>query len=469
MRSLQGRLLASVLGVACAVWLLAAGWTWFGAQHELDELLDGHLAQAAALVISRQAEHGNRAGHGEHEHEHDQVRDHDDDDDARHPAATLHRYAPRVAFQVWQDGQLVARSGTAPEHAFAAATSGFSSVEHDGVRWRVFAAPGRDPSSQVWVGERLDARDAILRAVLRGQLAPLALALPLLGLAVWAAVRASLVPLRQLRQAVLARAPQATSALHLPATPAELAPLVDALNELFARIAQLIEAERRFTADAAHELRTPIAAIRMQAQVAQAATQDAERQRALSATLAGCDRAAHLVEQLLTLARVEGNDGAPAPQTLDLAALARRVAAEVAPQALARRQQLELHADQPCAVVGHAALLGVLLRNLLDNACRYSPEGARIELRLDEHAGRPRCQVADSGPGLSDADRARLGERFFRVLGSEQPGSGLGWSIVRRIAQLHGLRIDVARSPELGGLQVTLTWPAATPSSTPSP
>ncbi|WP_374593704.1 ATP-binding protein [Aquabacterium sp.] len=462
MRSLQGRLLAGVLGVAVAVWLLAAAWTWFGAQHELDELLDGHLAQAAALVISRQSEGGERDHHRGHSRGHAD----DDDDDPRHPAATLHRYAPRVAFQVWQDGQLVARSGTAPEQPFATAASGFSSVEHDGVRWRVFGAPGRDPGSQVWVGERLDARDAILRAVLRGQLAPLALALPLLGLAVWVAVRASLGPLRELRQAVIERAPQATTALNLPQAPAELAPLVAALNELFARIAQLIEAERRFTADAAHELRTPIAAIRMQAQVAQAATQDAERQRALSATLTGCDRAAHLVEQLLTLARVEGSDGAPAPQALDLAALARRVAAEVAPQALARRQQLELHADQPSAVVGHEALLSVLLRNLLDNACRYSPAGARIELRIDAHAGQPRCQVADSGPGLSDADRARLGERFFRVLGNEQPGSGLGWSIVRRVAQLHGLQIDVARSPALGGLQVTLTWPVAMPSST---
>ena len=458
--SLQGRLLISVLGMALAVWLLAAAWTWVGAQHELDELLDGHLAQAAALVISQQGSTGHPTG------EHDDHADEHASDDALAP--TLHRYAPRVAFQVWHDGQLLTRSGNAPAQPLAPHTRGFGTVQIDGAAWRVFAAPGRAPDMQVWVGERLDARASILHAVLRGQLAPLALALPLLALAVWLAVRASLLPLRRLQRAVLTREPRSLQALALPEAPSELAPLVEALNELFARIAQLIEAERRFTADAAHELRTPIAAIRMQAQVAQAATLDPDRQRALAATLAGCDRATHLVEQLLTLARIEGADDAPAPQAFDLPALARRVAAELAPQALGRRQQLELIADQPCTVVGHAALLGVLLRNLLDNASRYSPDGARIELRIDTHAGQPRCQVADSGPGLSDADRARLGERFFRVLGNEQPGSGLGWSIVRRIAQLHGLQIDVARSPALGGLQVTLTWPAAAPSSTPS-
>lgn len=450
--SLQNRLLLWVLGVSMATWLLAAAWTWRSAQHELDELLDGHLAQAAALLISQQGSDGH--ARGEHEH--------DDDEGALDKAPSLHRYAPRVTFQVWHEGQLLTRSANAPTQPLASNTHGFSTVLIDGISWRVFAAQGCAHDMQVWVGERLDARSAILQAVLRGQFAPLALALPLMALAVWAAVRASLGPLRRLRRAVETREPQSLQTLALPDAPAELAPLVTALNDLFARIASLIEAERRFTADAAHELRTPIAAIRMQAQVAQAASDDPQRQRALSATLAGCDRATHLVEQLLTLSRVEASNAGASHATtspIDLTALARRVMADVAPAAMAKHQDVELLAPQPCTVLGHEALLGVLLRNLLDNAIRYSPEGAAVHVIVDAINGQAHCVVADSGPGLSDAEQARLGERFFRVLGTDQPGSGLGWSIVRRIADLHALTIEVSRSTTLGGLQVSLTWP----------
>jgi len=180
--SLQSRLLISVLGMALAVWLLAAAWTWIGAQHELDELLDGHLAQAAALVISQQGSTGHPTG------EHDDHADEHASDDALAP--TLHRYAPRVAFQVWHDGQLLTRSGNAPAQPLAPHTRGFGTVQIDGAAWRVFAAPGRAPDMQVWVGERLDARASILHAVLRGQLAPLALALPLLALAGWGVAQA---------------------------------------------------------------------------------------------------------------------------------------------------------------------------------------------------------------------------------------------------------------------------------------
>ncbi len=449
--SLQNRLLLWVLGVSTATWLLAATWTWRSAQHELDELLDGHLAQAAALLISQQGSDGHRH--------------HDDDEDALNQAPSLHRYAPRVTFQVWHDGQLLTRSANAPAQPLASSTRGFSTVQIDGASWRVFAAQGRAHDMQVWVGEHVDARGEILQAVLRGQFAPLALALPAMTLAVWWAVRTSLGPLRRLRRAVETRGPRSLQALDLPDAPSELAPLIAALNELFARIGRLLEAERRFTADAAHELRTPIAAIRMQAQVAQAASDSPARQHALSATLAGCDRATHLVEQLLALSRIEASgagtvdSASSAPSLVDLSALSRRVVAEVAPAALARHQSIELHAPQPCNALGHDALLGMLLRNLLDNAVRYSPDGAAIHAIVDVVNGRAHCLVADSGPGLSEADQARLGERFFRVLGTDQPGSGLGWSIVRRIADLHALTIEVSRSPALGGLQVSLTWP----------
>jgi two-component system sensor histidine kinase QseC len=225
-----------------------------------------------------------------------------------------------------------------------------------------------------------------------------------------------------------------------------------------------METERRFTADAAHELRTPIAAIRAQAQVAlSSATNDDVRQVALQDTLVGCDRASRVVEQLLTMARVEGpQDVASEPFRLDQ--LAQQILADLTPEALKRGQTLELLAPEPLQVNGQSTLWQILLRNLMDNALRYSPNGATVRMqaqRLDN--GQIQVTVQDSGPGLLPEDLARLGERFFRVLGTSASGSGLGWSIVRRIAALQRLDVHAGKSAELGGLQVTLRYPQNAP------
>jgi len=441
--SLQGRLLLLVLGMVAGVWLVTAVVTWVDVRRELDELLDGHLAQAAALLVVQQ------------------VHDIEDDDDGV-DTPSLHRYAPKVAFQVFHKGRLALRSANAPAAPMVADgerfKSGFRTLTIDGLTWRVFAAQGAKRNVQVYVGEQTDSRAAILWAVLRGTLWPMLAALPLLALAAWWAVRSGVAPLRRLARTLAERQPQALHPVVVAGAPAEMTPMLDSLNALFGRIAGLMDAERRFTADAAHELRTPIAAIRAQAQVALAESDDALRRHALEATLAGCDRATRLVEQLLTLSRLE--EGATTPTgPVDLSALTRREVAEAAPRALEQQQTIELDAAAPCPVQGDATLLAVLVRNLVDNAVRYSPQGARIRVAAARHGGGVRLRVEDSGPGLAEADLARLGERFFRVIGSGQSGSGLGWSIVRRIAAAHQAKVGVARSSELGGLAVTVDWP----------
>ena len=234
--------------------------------------------------------------------------------------------------------------------------------------------------------------------------------------------------------------------------------MLDALNGLFERIAELLELERRFTADAAHELRTPIAAIRAQAQVALGASADAERLHALQATLQGCDRATRLVDQLLTLSRLESGTE-HALVAVDLAALARQVVADAAPLALGKHQAIEVNATGPSTVRGDTTLLSVMMRNLVDNAIRYSPRGATVKLAISTAQGAVRLSIDDSGPGMSPADMKRIGERFFRVVGSGQDGSGLGWSIVRRIAAVHRAVVRVAGSTSLGGLSVDVEFP----------
>lgn len=439
--SLQRRLLMLVLGIVTSVWLTTAWLTWFDASHELDELLDGHLAQAAAILVVQQGREVEEVNHGV-------------------DAPSLHHYAPKVAFQMFHEGQLVMRSTNAPLQPLAGTKkdfkAGFDTVQIGDTTWRIFSAYGAESDVQIYVGEKTESRASILWAVLRGTLLPMAIALPLLALALWWAVHRSMAPMRQLGLTLARRQPSALEPLDLDGVPSEIAPMVDALNSLFERIGTLIESERRFTADASHELRTPIAGIRAQAQVALGETDDGLRRHALNNTLEGCDRAIRLVDQLLTLSRLEAS-AMPALADLDLSAVVRRVVGDIAHKAIGKGQSLELDAAQPCHVPGNETLLTVLVRNLVDNAVRYSPASARIRVTVQWNQGHMTLRVEDSGPGLSDADLKRLGERFFRVTGSDENGSGLGWSIVKRIATVHRLQLHVDRSKELGGLAVTVT------------
>jgi two-component system sensor histidine kinase QseC len=440
--SLQHRLLAGILGVVVCVWLGTALMIWLDARHELDELLDSHLAQAAAVLVVQQAPEIGDEDHG-----------------AGIDAPTLHRYAPKVAFQVFHEGRLALCSANAPATPMVQGgkpfQTGFDTVHIGGAAWRVFAAYGAENDVQVFVGEELASRDHILWAVLRSTLWPMAVALPLLALALWWTVSRGMAPLRQLGAALAQRQPDALSPVVLDGAPSEVATMVDALNALLARIGALLESERRFTADASHELRTPIAAIRAQAQVTLAESDDALRRHALTNTLAGCDRASRLVDQLLTLSRLEAAQ-APAMADVDLSALSRQVVADLAAKAVGKGQTLALDAPAPCPVPGNETLLAVLVRNLVDNAVRYSPAHAQIQVRVSQNAGQVVLRVEDSGPGLDAAQQARLGERFFRVPGQVESGSGLGWSIVQRIAAVHRLDVRVQRATALGGLAVEI-------------
>jgi two-component system, OmpR family, sensor histidine kinase QseC len=438
-RSLQGRLLVLVTGVVAAVWLVATALTWQDARREIDQLLDSHLAQAAALLVMQQAQAA--------------------DDDETLDAPILHPYAPKVVFQIFHEGRLGMHSANAPAQPMVPPqeTSGFWTVQIDGKAWRVFATPGVQHDVEVYVGEQIDSRTSILLAVMRSAFWPMAVALPVLALVTWWAVRRGAAPLRDLGRMLARRDPRALDPVQMNRAPQEMQPMLDALNRLFDRIQAVLGAERRFTADAAHELRTPIAAIKAQAQVAMAEDDAGLRRHALLGLLEGCDRAVHLVDQLLLLSRLEA--GAPTDSAaVDLGTLAKRVVADIAPQSIGKLQQLELDAPETCVVLGNEVLLASLIRNLVDNAVRYSPARARIVVSLSRRNERVVLGVEDGGAGLSHDDLRRLGERFFRAQGNGQSGSGLGWSIVQRIASAHGAEIDVGRSRVLGGLRVEVSF-----------
>jgi len=239
--------------------------------------------------------------------------------------------------------------------------------------------------------------------------------------------------------------------------PDEVAPLVGALNALLQRLSSSRDAQRAFVSDAAHELRSPLTALKLQLQLLQRAP-DADARDAAIATLGeGIERAARLVEQLLTLARSEpGASAAPFEQS-DLSALVRSAVSDVVPLAHARGSTLELFAEERIDVLGDPAALSALARNLADNAVRYSPPGARIELRVASEAGAPILQVDDSGPGVPRDEREHVFDRFYRRASSTEPGTGLGLAIVRGVAERHGAAVELGESP-LGGLRVTVRF-----------
>lgn len=316
-------------------------------------------------------------------------------------------------------------------------------------------------SAAHFVKERNEVASEIAQQLLK----PMLFALPALALLLVIAIGFALAPLHRLARDVAARTPDRLDPLPTESLPTEVAPLVTRLNSLFADIMRALENERRFTADAAHELRTPLAALKAQAQVALASVDAAERQRALTQILVGCDRATHLVVQLLTLARLDADTPHPM-QELALRPIAEEVLAMSAGEAIEHRCDLVLH-DGDAHVRGDALLLQVLLRNLVDNALRHGG-GTQIDVSITRNGDGAVLTVSDNGRGIARDEHSLVQQRFYRSTstdsGEDTAGSGLGLSIVRRIIELHGgtLNLDTPDSGKGVSLLVHLPLSAGT-------
>lgn len=442
MPSLRRRLLVLLSGTVLLAWAATAIFSYFDARHEIGEMLDAHLAQSAGLIAAQL--------------------EHEIDDDKANKLPRRYKQERKIAFQVWDgSGALRLSSASAPQTRLSARDEGFADAVIEGKRWRIFSRRDESGRFLVQVGERYELRDELAESVAGHLMHPLAIALPALALLIWLAVGAGLAPLARLAGEVGRRAPDNLAPLEGSRAPREVRPLLGALNDLFARLRASLEQERRFTADAAHELRTPLAAVKTQAQVALAAADAKERAHALAQVVTGADRAAHLVEQLLALARLDPQTALAQAPGVSLSALAAECVAELAPAAAQKGIEVGLVAADAGLVAGDSTLLAVLLRNLVDNAVRYSASGGEVEVRVARDGGTVLLCVADSGPGIPAAEHIRVFERFYRVLGSGAEGSGLGLSIVRRIADLHRASIALADGPGGRGLVVSVRFPAA--------
>jgi two-component system sensor histidine kinase QseC len=337
-------------------------------------------------------------------------------------------------FQVWRNGTTLGlHSQHAPDTPLSTVRDGFSDATIGGTRWRVFSTWDARSRVLVQVAEQNYERDELATAVARNFVVPLAITLPMLGLVIWVAVGRATQSLTHVNQQVASRSADNLTPLDVADAPSEIGALVTSLNQLFARVQGLIEQERRFTADAAHELRTPLAGIRAQAQVALGATADAERAHALDGVVAGCNRAAHTVEQMLTLARLAPDAVSFQPAQVEIGAVLKDTISDLAQAALAKGMDVELTHEQDVLVSGDPGLLAILFRNLIDNAVRYSPPATRVAIQIEPGDDEALVRITDAGSGISASERANIGRRFYRAPGTQAPGSGLGLSIVHRI------------------------------------
>ena len=433
--SLRARLLWFLLAAIVATAVVQVSVTYRTARAEADEIFDYHMQQMAlalraGLPVGGPGTMGNSF-----------VDDHEFE----------------FAVQVWTDNGLQVFQSTARAALPQRAVLGFTNVQAQGTTWRVYSMQAQ--SQVIQVAQDLAARRAMAGTLALRTVLPIAVMAPLLMLLVWWVVGASLHPVSRVRRQLAARQADELGAISEEGLPDEIRPLVRELNGLFGRVRGAFEAQQSFVADAAHELRSPLAALKLQVQGLQRASDDTMRALAVARLGAGVDRATRLVEQLLVLARQQASAAAsPAPQAVALADIARGAVADAAPAAQARDIDLGLGEADEGTVLGHAEALRILLRNLLDNAIKYSPAGGKVDLEVVRTGDRLQLVVEDSGPGIPAADRERVLDRFHRGAGTGVAGSGLGLAIVKAIAELHGASLRLGHSVRLGGLSVELSF-----------
>lgn len=355
--------------------------------------------------------------------------------------------------QIWtHNGQLIYSS--MEETGPPLQEPGLHRLQWNGSVWRTFTLTDRERMIQV--ATTTEHRWVAFVEYVPWLLAPLAMLLALLGFLIRATVTGALSPLQQLRQELGTRDAVLLTPVDPQGMPDEIRPLVDTLNQLLAKVESLLATQRQFLADVAHELNTPLAAIKLQAQLAQRA-QTGHRPMALDELQAGIDRAVHLVSQLLQMARLEPEAHQIPHAAVDLNRLARDRVMAFSAQADELGIDLGLEAEAQLSVTGDRNALRVLLDNLIDNALRYSPPGARVDVRLGLEDDRPMLAVVDNGPGIADGDKTLALERFVRLRPADTSGSGLGLAIVRQIAQQHHARLSLLDTPG-GGLTVRVVW-----------
>lgn len=442
--SLRSRLLVMLVALTTALFTLSVLQNWHTNREASNRLFDDSLKESAGLLL--------------------QLAQHEISEHGRVLGIELLKAETQPGpygfrFQIWspdmRGGYHSEQLPTTPLLPFE--VDGFGWTEINGARWRAYSTWNREHTVQIQIAQALSGRQALDRwALLQGAAGAMLLLLAACAL-IWAVLSASMRPLQRTADSVGERSEQDLRSVEAVEAPREVMPLIAALNRLLDRIRTAMERERRFTADAAHELRTPLAAIRANAQVLVGARDAAERDATAADLLASVDRATRMVEQLLALARADRPLASDQLRDLDLADIAREQLALHRQLAVQHGVQLS-GALQPAPLRGDPALLSVLVRNLLDNAMRYTQPGGSVQLLTANDEASALLQVQDNGPGIPESEREQVFDRFHRIAGAASTGSGLGLSIVRRVAEVHGARVEISTGDNSVGTRVSVRF-----------
>lgn len=448
MRSIRRQVLAWVLGLLVLALLLMMYISYQRALYEIEEIFDAELAQTARLV-------GKLA-----------LADIDSKGSVFTVGSTLdsnikHKYEKYISFQVWYRNALVLKSAQAPMQALGT-EAGFQNVSVGNTQWRVFGLHPEGSDYRIYSGEEMVGRQELSWYFAIESLGIMFWAIPLFALIIALTVDRGLRPLQRLSQQVSDRNINQLRPVVRNNTPKELQPLVKALNGLLERLDAAISRERRFTADASHELRTPLSAIRLHSQLAMRADTVDESRQSLEKVLQAVDQSTHMIEQLLVLAQLSPESRDLKFEDTDVPEVCRKVTEQLSQAAI--EKEIYIIADYPAAgaarVNSNPYLLHTILRNLLDNAIRYSPSNSEIHCRIMENGTETIISIQDNGPGIPEDRLEQVLERFTRLAGQEIQGCGLGLSIVSQAVECIGARLELTnRIDGYSGLVASIVLP----------
>ncbi|WDD94117.1 ATP-binding protein [Burkholderia sp. FERM BP-3421] len=457
-RSIRHRLSLMVLSCVAVVWIVAVYSSFRHASREVQEWQDARLVEYAALIARL-----DRADLVQFARVPIDARIELARPGAPRRADTDGDRQPRDVLYEVSDATGAVLASSLPRGA-AALDSGPEArtrprdVAIDGIVWRIFALHDTPTGRTIRVMETANTRSDMATGTARRIVLPLLAALPVLAFLLWVAIGRSLVPLKALSDTIHARDADSLAPLGIAGVPNEVRTLVDAIDRLLARLRQSRVRERAFTSDAAHELKTPLAAIKVQAQVALSNTDPALQQLAMQRVVQGVDRSARLAEQLLLLARLDEYERVPA-SAVAMAALVEEAVARRAPAAREKSITLAIVRESGRAIQADPVLIGILIDNLIDNAIKYGTPQGRVEVRLTDREARSCLAVLDDGPGVAEAERARLTDRFYRGATGQASGSGLGLSIAERIVRYFNGSLRFETGLDGRGLAVIVEFP----------
>ena len=452
--SIRRSLLLILMPFIIGTWLIAAVLSYYDTRNDVSQILDAQLAQSGKVLYALSL----------HELVEQRLLSEDNNNITETVSKQFWEHDPeilsKIAFQVWLNNKdLAMRSENAPTEFFTEKIEGFDDVVINDEDWRIFSTASEDGIIRVHVGMQTDLHNLISNSVVRKILIPFLISIPFFAYFIWRSVNSSLLPLEYMAKELRLRRANDLSPLDDYKIPTEVRPITKAINQLFLHMKTAFDTERRFTSDAAHELRTPLAALKTHAEIALGADNQEEQQTALRKLVQGVNRATRLVEQLLTLARLDPDTGFTNIRRFDLFIAAENVLSDQAHLAIEKNIEISLSGTRGKFVAANADAIAVLMRNLIDNAIRYTPPGGEVEVHISRNNDSILFRVADSGPGIPEEERSKVFSRFYRSLGTKESGSGLGLSIVTRIVDLHHFDISLGES-KMGGAQFDVIFPA---------